>query len=42
LLLQEAAKSSLVDTGVMPDLADTNGITSADLLSASKDTDLVF
>jgi hypothetical protein len=41
-MLQEAAKSALLDTGVMPDLADTNGITSADLISASKDSDLVF
>jgi hypothetical protein len=40
---QEAAKAAaLVDTGLMPDAADTNGITSANLLTASKDDDLVF
>lgn len=43
LLLQEASKAAaLVDTGLMSDAAESNGITSANLLAASKDEDVVF
>lgn len=46
LAAKEAAKgaqAALVDTGLMSDAADgVNGITSANLLTASKDEDLVF
>jgi hypothetical protein len=37
--VQAAQAAAVYDTGV---LQDTNGITSANLLTASKDADLVF
>lgn len=44
LRLQEASKAAaLVDTGLMSDAAaGSNGVASSDLLTAGKDTDLVF
>ncbi len=43
LHLQAAKSAALVDTGMMPDAAaDAHGITSANLLTAGKDEDLVF
>lgn len=41
LLSTQAAREASVDTGLMPG-GDINGITSANLLTASKDEDLVF
>jgi hypothetical protein len=40
LLVQAAEAAAVYDTGIMQD--NTNGITSANLLTASKDEDLVF
>ncbi len=41
-VLQAAAKSAVRDTGMTADGVASNGITSANLLTASKDEDLVF